>query len=94
MLEEYVDGLCVLEEYVDGVYAGFDTCGYHRFTATHFNARLHVKSRQSQSSGKSRSRALGHNVCLKSMLRKITMKGMILAAITASEKCTLMLDST
>ena len=59
-----------------------------------FNARLDVKSRQSYSCVKSRSRAPGHSTHLKSMLRKITMQGMTLASMTASEKHTLMLDST
>ena len=43
---------------------------------------------------KSRSRALGHSACLKSMLRTNTMQGLTLSAITASEKNNLMQDST
>ena len=42
-------------------------------------------------SAKSRSRAQGHSVCLKSMSRIITLHGLTLAAITAAEKGTLML---
>ena len=38
------------------------------------------------------SRIRGHRVCLKSMSRTITMLGLTLAAITASQKRTLMLD--
>ena len=56
------------------------------------NARLEVKSWQSHSSMTSRSRVSGHSACLKSMLRTITMQGLTLTAITASEKYTLMLD--
>ena len=64
----------------------------------HFNARLDVNKgrldldHNSHSSMKSRSRALGHSACLKSMSRTITMQGLTLAAITTSEKHTLMLD--
>ena len=43
---------------------------------------------------KCRSRALGHSACLKTMLRTITLQGLALAAITASEKCSLKLEST
>ena len=57
------------------------------------NARLNVKSRQSHSSAISGSNAPGHSVCLKSMSRTITMQGLTLAAITASQKHTLMQDS-
>ena len=39
------------------------------------------------------SRAPGHSACLKSMSRTMTMEGLTLAAITAAEKRTLMLDS-
>ena len=75
---------------------------HYRFSETNFlmldltlsNARLDVKSQQSHSSAKSRSRAPGHSVCLKSMLRTITIQGLTLAAIIASEKPSLMLDST
>ena len=45
-----------------------------------------VKSQQSYSRVKSRSRAPGHNVCLRSMSRIITMQDLTLAAIFASEK--------
>ena len=41
-----------------------------------------------------RSRVPGHSACLKSMSRTITMQGLTLAAIIATEKRTLMLDST
>ena len=41
-----------------------------------------VKSQQSHSSEKSRSRASGHSACLKSILKKITVQGFTLAAIT------------
>ena len=57
------------------------------------NARLDVTSHKRHSSVKSRSRVLGRSVCLKGILRTITMQGLALAALTASEKCTLMLDS-
>ena len=84
----------MLEEYVeDNYYARFDTRSYHCYRETHFNARLDVKSRQSRLSAKSRSTAPGQSACLKSMLRTITMQGLTLAAITAAEKRTLMLDS-
>ena len=45
-------------------------------------------------SAKSKSRALGHSECLKTMSRTITMQGFTLAAITASKKCILMQDLT
>ena len=51
-----------------------------------------VKSLQSHSSMKSRSRVSRLSACLKSMSRTITMQGLTLIAITASEKYTLMLD--
>ena len=44
------------------------------------NARLDVKSQQSHSSTKSRSRA--PSACLKSMSRTITMQGLIFSPIT------------
>ena len=50
-------------------------------------ARLNVKWGQSHSSMKSRSRALVHSA------RTIITQGLTLPAITASEKCTLMLDN-
>ena len=69
----------MLEDYVaDNYYARFDTRSYHRFRETYVNAR------QSQWSAKSRSKALVHSACLKSTN----------AAITATKKYTLMLDST
>ena len=74
-------------------YARFDHLSYHRYEETHFNARLNVKSEQSHSSVKSRSRPPGHSACLKSMSRTITMQGMTLASMSALEKHTLMLDS-
>ena len=59
----------MLEDYVaNNYYARFDTCSYHHFWETHFNAK-------SQWSAKSRSRALGPSACLKSMLRTITKHG-------------------
>ena len=95
---------CVLEEYVeDNYYARFNTRSYHLLRETHYNARLdvnnarmEVKSQQSHWGLKSKSRAPGHSVCLKSMSRTTTMQGLTLAAtcITASEKHILMLDST
>ena len=36
--------------------------------------------------------AQGHGACLKSMSRTFTMQGVILTAITAAVKCTLVLD--
>ena len=84
-----------LKSYVkDNYYARFDTHSYHRFRETHLNARLDVKSWQSHWSMKSRSRAPGHSACLKSISRTITRQGLTLAAITTTEKRTLMLDST
>ena len=44
-----------------------------------------LKSSQSHSSAKSRSRAPGHTDCLKSMSRTITMQGLTLAPIIALE---------
>ena len=92
----------MFEEYVeDNYYARYETRIYDCFRETHFNARLNVnnarldiKSKQSHSSVKSRSRASGHSACLMSMSRIITMQGLALAAISASEKHTLKLDST
>ena len=75
-------------------YTRYDTHSYLRFRETHFNARLTVKSWQSCLSVQSRSRALSHSVCLKSMSRTITIQGLTQAAISASEKPILMLDST
>ena len=66
---------------------------YYCYREMHIIARLNVKSLQSHRSMKSRSRAPGHSVCLKNMLRTITMQGLTLAAITASQKHTLMLDN-
>ena len=62
-----------------------DTHSYHRYREMHLIARLDVKS--------SRSRASGHSVCLKSMSWTITMQCLTHAAITASQKHTLMLES-
>ena len=62
---------------------------------THFNARLDmnnarldIKSRQSHSSTKSRSRALGHYASLKTISWTITMQGLTLAAIIVTGKST------
>ena len=80
----------MLEEHVeDNYYARFDTRSYHCFRETHFNARLDIQSKQSHSGAKSRSRAPGNSVCLKSISMTITMQSLTLAAITASEKHTL-----
>ena len=46
-----------------------------------------VKSGQSHSRTRSRSRASGHTACLKTISRTITMQGLTLTAITTSEKC-------
>ena len=75
-------------------WARFDTHSYHCFRETHFNARLDIKSWQSHSSMKSRSKALSHSACLKSIPRTITVQGLTFAAITAAEKHTLMLILT
>ena len=91
----------MLEEYVeDNYYARFDICSYHPFREMHCNARfnvnnvgLDVKSQQSHSRVKSRSRVLGCRTCLKDIWRTITMQGLALTAITVSEKSTQMLDS-
>ena len=78
----------MLEGYVEGNnYARFDTHSYHSYRKTHFNARLDW-------SAKSRSRAPGVSAYLKSMPRTISIQGLTLAAITAAEQRTLMLDST
>ena len=37
--------------------------------------------------------AMGQGACLKSILRTITIQSFILTAITAAEKCTIILDS-
>ena len=92
----------MVDEYVeDNYYAMFDTHSYHCFREIHFNtrlnvnnARLNVKSWQSHSSMKCRSRAPVHSVSLKSMSRTITMQGLTLTTIIVSEKYTLMFDST
>ena len=47
-----------------------------------------VKSKQSHFSMKSKSKALGHSVGLKSISRTITIQGLTLPAITISEKST------
>ena len=49
---------------------------------------------QSHWSAKSRSGAQGHSAFLKSMMKTNTMQGLTLAAITTTQKRTLMLDST
>ena len=71
------------------------THSYHHFGETHFNARFDVnnaifdvKSQQSHSRAKSRSRALGHSACFKSMPMTITVQGLTLTAIITSEKRT------
>ena len=53
-----------------------------------------TKNNDGHWSAKSRSRTLGHNACLKSMSRTITVQGLTLAAIIAAENGTLLLDST
>ena len=53
-----------------------------------YNARLDVKSKQSHSSTKFRSRAPGHSACLKGISMKITMQGLTLEDLTVSEKFT------
>ena len=92
-VELKTDLLC-LYPIEDKYYARFDTHSYHRYREMYFNARLDVKSWQRHWSAKSMSRASCHSACLKSMSRTITMQGLKLAAITAAEKCTLMLEST
>ena len=83
----------MLEGYVkDNYYARFDTHSYHSCRETDFNARVNIKL-QSHWSVKCRSRTPGHSVCLKGMLRTMTMQGLTLAAIIAAEKQTLMLES-
>ena len=84
----------MLEEYVkDNYYARFDTRSYYHFTEMHFNARLNVNNarldlKSRHLSAKSRSGALGHSACLKSLSRTITMKSLIHAAINVTEKST------
>ena len=67
----------MLEQYVEDDYcARFDTHSYHSFTETHFNARLDIKY-DKVTRVKSRPKALGHSVCLKSISRKVTIQGLI-----------------
>ena len=63
-------------EWEENYYAMFDTHSYYHFRETHLNARLNVKSWQSQWSAKSRSTAPRHSACLKSMSRTITIQGL------------------
>ena len=53
---------------------------------TGFNARVDVKLWQSHWSMKCRPMAPGHNKCLKAMLWTITMQGLTLTAVIATEK--------
>ena len=65
----------MLEDYVeDNYYERFDTHSYYPFREGHFNARFDVKSQQSYSSAKSRSKAPGHSASLKNMSKTITMQ--------------------
>ena len=84
-----------LEENVkNNYYARFDTRSYQSYRETHCNARLDVNS--DKISGM-QNLGQGQRIivrCLKSMSRTIIMHGWTLAAITAIEKHTLMLDST
>ena len=50
------------------------------------NARLDIKNKVTRA--KSRSRTLGHSVCMKSISRTTTMQSLTLTAITVSEKST------
>ena len=91
----------MLVEYVeDNYYARLDTHSYHRFRETHFNARLNVNNAglneksNSPFCAKSRSRALGHSACFKSILRTIILQDLTLTAFNVSEKSTYMQDST
>ena len=82
----------MLRGYVkDNYYARFDTGSYHSCRETDFNARVNVKLRQSHWRVKCRSRIPGHSVCLKGMLRTITVQRLTLAALIVAEKQTLML---
>ena len=74
----------------DNYYTMFDTHSSQRCRETDFNARVEAKVRQSHWSVKCRSRVLGHNACLKGMLRTITVHSLRLAVIIAAE----MLGST
>ena len=58
----------------------------------HFKSIHDVNNDDNHRSAKVTSRELGHNGCLKSMSRTITMQGLTLTAITATEIGTLMLD--
>ena len=70
----------VHEEYVkDNYYARFHTHIYHCCSEMHFSSRLEVNL---------------NRACSKSIQRPITMQGFILIAITAAEKCTIILDLT
>ena len=79
---------------MDNYNAMFHTHSNHCCREMHNNSRLKVKFWQSTWSIKYRSRALDHGACLKSVSMTTTMQGSILAAITAAEKCTSILDST
>ena len=65
--------------------ARFDTYSYYSCRGIDINARLDIKLLQSQW----RSRAPGHNACLKGRISTSTMQGLTLAAIIAVEKKTL-----
>ena len=77
----------------DNYYARFHTHSYHCCIEMHFSSRLGVNW-QSHWSVKCRSKAARHYACWKSICKSISMQGFILIAITAAEKCTVILDST
>ena len=77
----------MIEEYVkDNYYARFDIRSCHCYWETHFNDRLDFESWQSYWNAKSRSKAPDDNAYLKIMLLAISMQGLTLTGIVASEK--------
>ena len=77
----------MLDENDDNFYARFDT---HSLSLLQRNDLFQEDLCQSHWSMKSRSRSTGHSACSKSMQRTITMQGLMLTAIMAVEKHTLM----
>ena len=77
----------MLKEYVEeNYYARFYTQRYLRFRETHCTARFDIKLCQSHYSAKSKSTALDRSVCLKSMSKTITIKGLTFTVIISPEK--------
>ena len=79
---------------MNNYFARFATCSYQSSRERDLNARVDVKLSQRHWNVKYKTRALGHSLCLKGMLRTITMQGLTLTALIATEKQMLMLGST